>query len=300
MRQRGQRQARLQVPRAAAPAMISTWMLLGLLLCLGGGRPSPGAPRPAERLVPGEKVDPSEIVRRVNARDDGRYLSQVLTIEVVDAQGRTRERTARTYRRHDASVKQSLIRYTSPSLVRGTAFLTYDHRAPEREDDQWLYLPELRRVRRISAADRGQAFLGTDFTYENIKNETKIAEADYDWSTLGWQTSRDCQCIVVEGTVKTAAIGHELGHARTMWWIDTETWLLRRIEYWSAAGERQRTIVATEFDQVQGIWTQLVLTCQNHETGGVSIFRFADIDYQTSLGDDVFSQDALQRGSIGD
>jgi outer membrane lipoprotein-sorting protein len=167
---------------------------------------------------------------------------------------------------------------------------------PQRDDDQWLYLPELRRVRRISATERGTFFLGTDFTYENIKNETKIADEDYDWTFLGWQTSDGCDCIILEGAAKSDRIAKQLRHKIVLRWVDPETWLSRRLEYWSEDGEKTRTITAHDIRQVQGIWTVHEFRAENHERDGRSIFRFSDVDYETPLGDELFSQQALQRG----
>ena len=69
--------------------------------------------------------------------------------------------------------------------MRGTGFLTYDYADVSVDDDQWLYLPALRKVRRISASDRGDFFLGTDFTYEDIKKEQKVEINDYAFQAKG-------------------------------------------------------------------------------------------------------------------
>ncbi len=256
-----------------------------------------GATRSDEKIEPGSPIEASEVVRRVNMRDDGQHLSRKVTILAIDKKGNERKREAMAYRRYTEAGKQSLIRYTEPASMRGTAFLTYDYSEPGRADDQWLYLPAQRRARRVSAAERGSSFLGTDFTYENVKNETKITTEDYDWSTLGWQATRACECILIEGVAITPKIAKELGHSRTLRWIDSATWLTHKIEYYDEAGEKLKTITASDITEIEGIWTARRLTCRNHSTGGSSVFLFSDHDYGTELGGDLFTQDALRRAT---
>ncbi len=267
-----------------------------VLLVATVAAPCAGNETAAERLVPGTRVDPLVVVARINQRDDGQHLSETLAILVTDRSGRARERAARAYRRYSKTGKQSLIEYQSPASVRGTAFLTYDYAEDGREDDLWLYLPELRRTRRIAASERGQSFLGTDFTYENLKNETKVTAEDYQWATVGWQTSRDCQCLLIEGRAKTDSLARELGHRRHSRLVDTNTWLTRRIEYFDDGGRLLRTIFLDSAELVQGIWTPLMLRCLNHATGSTSTFTFSDVDYRTELADDRFTQEAMRRG----
>ena len=96
-------------------------------------------------------------------------------MELIDRRGKSRVRETMGYRRYYGEEKRTVLFYQSPTNVRGTGFLTYDYPNADTDDDQWLYLPALRKVRRISSSDRGDYFLGTDFTYEDIKKETRIA-----------------------------------------------------------------------------------------------------------------------------
>ncbi|MEE9254559.1 MAG: MMPL family transporter, partial [Pseudomonadales bacterium] len=116
-----------------------------------------------------------EIMQSVVARDEGEYVTRKLRMEMTDRRGVTRVRETHGYRRYFGAEKRTVVFYLSPTNVKGTGFLTYDYPDAERDDDQWLYLPALRKVRRISASDRGDYFLGTDFTYEDVKKEGKVA-----------------------------------------------------------------------------------------------------------------------------
>ena len=130
------------------------------------------APQSAEAV---ERIEAEEIVASVNAVDDGQQVTSDLTMILTDRRGKQRIRKTKSYRKYFPTAeaakqeKKTVFFYQSPKNVKGTGFLTYDYPQADRDDDQWLYLPALRKVRRISASDRGDYFMGTDFSYEDIK-----------------------------------------------------------------------------------------------------------------------------------
>ncbi|MCZ6887267.1 MAG: outer membrane lipoprotein-sorting protein [Gammaproteobacteria bacterium] len=237
-----------------------------------------------------------DIVARVNARDDGQQVTRALKMELIDRRGKSRVRETMGYRRYYGEEKRTVLFYRSPANVKGTGFLTYDYPEAEKDDDQWLYLPALRKVRRISASDRGDYFLGTDFTYEDIKKETRIAAEDYTFARLGSEEVDGHLTLLVEGIPVDVATAEELGYGRVLWRIDPETWISRKTEMWDVNGNLLKTLRNEIIEDVQGIWTSLRLTAVNHKTGHSTIFTFADVDYRTAVDDSMFEQRALRRG----
>ncbi len=237
-----------------------------------------------------------DIVARINSRDDGQQVSRVLKMELVDRRGKSRVRETMGYRRYFGDEKRTVLFYQSPANVKGTGFLTYDYPRAETDDDQWLYLPALRKVRRISASDRGDYFLGTDFTYEDIKKETKIAIEDYTFSTLGTEEVDGHLTYLLEGTPINSETAEELGYSRVLWRIDPEIWMSRKIEMWDVNGNSLKTLRNEDIENIQGIWTTLKLTAVNHKTGHLTIFTFSEVDYQAPVDDSMFEQRALRRG----
>jgi outer membrane lipoprotein-sorting protein len=185
--------------------------------------------------------------------------------------------------------------YESPASVKGTGFLTYDYPEPEREDDQWLYLPALRKVRRISASARGDYFLGTDFTYEDIKKQGKLSSEDFVWKTLGRESVNGCECYVLEGAPVSEKIAKELGYGRVKSWVDPEIWMSRKLEAWDVNGNPLKVVEFDDIRPVSEIWTTHRIDVRNHKTGHSTAFRFSDVDYRTAVPDDVFTERALRR-----
>jgi len=237
-----------------------------------------------------------EIIAQVNSRDDGQQVTRVLKMELIDRRGKSRVRETIGYRRYYGEEKRTMLFYQSPSNVKGTGFLTYDYPQADIDDDQWLYLPALRKVRRISSSDRGDYFLGTDFSYEDIKKESRIAAEDYTFTALGTEVVDGHLTYLVEGVPVNTEIAEELGYGRVQWRIDPKIWMSRKTEMWDVNGNPLKTIRTENIENVQGIWTSLKLSAVNHKTGHSTIFTFSDVDYQAPVDDSMFEQRSLRRG----
>ena len=237
-----------------------------------------------------------EIIEAVNARNDGAYVSRDATFELTDRRGITRVEKTTGYRKYFGDEKRTVIFYTEPSNVRGTGFLTWDYPDIDAEDDQWLYLPALGKVRRISASDRGDYFLGTDLTYEEIKKENKIEIDDYNFSLLGESEVDGAAVVEVEAIPVNETVARELGYSRIVLSIDPQIQMSRHSEYWDVNGNHLKTIHNGNIEQIDGIWTVTEVTVINHKTDHRTRLLFENIDYKTEVPDRTFNRQMLERG----
>lgn len=266
--------------------MKASWLLLMLPLAVA----LPATAQDAE-LPSGE-----EVARRINARDEGESAARRVRMELIDKRGHQRTRETRILRRTFGADRRMAIFYQSPKTVKDTAFLVHDHADPEREDDQWLYLPALRKVRRISVSDRGQAFLGTDLSYDDIKKEGRVSLRDYRFRSLGREELDGHPVILLEGTPVDERTARELGYGRVVSWVDSDIWFTRRVEYFDPPGRPLKTSRLTDVREVDGVWTAHVLEVENHKTGHKTVFRVDDVDYASEIPEDVFTQRSMRRG----
>ena len=251
----------------------------------------PGSANAAESAISAD-----EIVERVNQVDDGEFVTRKVAMHLTDRRGRSRVRETFGYRKYFGEEKRSVIFYESPSNVKDTAFLTWDYPDAQVDDDQWLYLPAIRRVRRISASDRGDYFLGTDFTYEDIKLEGRLQPADYQFELLGEESLNGIATYKMASTPMSEDIARELGYSRTEFWVDKSNWLIIQAEYWDPKGEPLKTLVISDIREIDGIWTRHLLEINNHKTGHNTKFVFSEVDYNTPVDDGLFTQRAIARG----
>ncbi len=237
-----------------------------------------------------------QVVNKVNSIDDGEFVSRDLEMILVDKRGKKRIRGTRSYRKYFGEDKKTIIFYKNPSNIKGTSFLTFDYSDVATEDDQWLYLPALRKVRRISVSDRGDYFLGTDFTYEDIKLEGKLSPQDYNYETLRVEKLNGNETIVLKGTPKTPDIAKELGYGHTEIWVDSNLWIIRQAKYWNPKEKPLKTLMVLDVRVVDGIITRHKFSIDNHRTGHHSDFIFSNVDYKQTVEDSLFSKRAMKRG----
>ena len=237
-----------------------------------------------------------EIAKKINERDEGNSVSRDLLMELIDKSGKKRVRNTVGFRKYYGEEKRTVIFYKSPKNIKDTAFLTYDYPEVSKDDDQWLYLPALRKVRRISASDRGDYFLGTDFTYEDIKLETRVSIDDYNRKTVGIEIIDGKECYIVESVPVSEKVAKELGYGKIRSWIDNSIWITRKAEFFDIRQNPLKTTYVKDIKQVQGIWTPHKMTVENHKTGHKTVFTFSNIDYKSKVRDDLFTERALKRG----
>ena len=237
------------------------------------------------------------IVRRVNARDEGESVSRTWAMDLVEKDGTIRARTLRSYRRRFGEDERAVLFFEDPPTVKGTALLTFDYADPTRPDDQWFYLPALRKSRRVALAERGRAFLGSDFSFEDMKRETQLSLSDYAWQTIGEEIVDGHRCFVLEATPADERVARELGHGRVRVRVDAEIWFPRFAEYWELNGAPQKTIRLFDVAKVQDIWTAQRIEAENLATGHRTTLRFREIDFRAEIPEELFSEAALRRGA---
>jgi len=109
-----------------------------------------------------------QIMEKVDARDDGDNMTADQEMILIDKNDHRRVRRMTFFSKDKGRDILKLMFFTAPADVRDTGFLTYDYYAGERDDDQWLYLPELKKVKRIASSDKDSAFMGSDFSYADM------------------------------------------------------------------------------------------------------------------------------------
>jgi len=237
-----------------------------------------------------------QIAKNINARNEGISQSRNLKMILTDKRGKERIRETVSYRKYFGDEKRTVIHYLKPRNVKKTAFLTYDYPQANKDDDQWLYLPAMRKVRRISASDRGDYFLGTDFTYEDIKKESKVTLEDYSRKTLREEVLDGHPIYVIEAIPVNNEVAEELGYGKVIQWVDKDIWMTRKSEFYDTRGKHLKTTLFKDIKQVDGIWTAHRLEVDNHKTDHKTTFIFSDVIYDKEVRDDFFTQRAIRRG----
>lgn len=244
----------------------------------------------------GREYTADDIARQVAERPEGRATRRSIDIELTNKHGKSRTRRALVLKENRGSIRLTRITYTEPKAIRDTAFLSHDAREPSATDSRWFYMPSLRKVRRVPASDRGDYFLGTDFTYEDIQSELKFDTDDYQFHYYGSNRADGRTRHELSGKPVNPQIARELGYGAFRAVVDESTWMPIMVEFMDLDHQPLKTVYVDEVAYVDGIWTATSIRAVNHQTGHQTRFVFGDISYPDDLPDQYFEPSALARG----
>jgi len=241
-------------------------------------------------------ADPTglEIMQAVDNREDGDDLKQQITQTLIDRNDSRRVRQMASLRKDFGKDKKMMSFFTEPANIRDTALLTFDYDDPSADDDQWLYLPALKKVRRISAADRGDYFMGTDLTFEDMKQTPELE--DYNWKLHGSESVDGHDCWKVEGLPVSEDVARELGYSRMLQFVRKDNDYTIRVDYWDRAGRELKHLYVKDLKQIEGIWTAHKVEMINAQSKHRTVLEFAGHQYNTGISDRMFTQRTLKRG----
>jgi hydrophobe/amphiphile efflux-3 (HAE3) family protein len=237
-----------------------------------------------------------QLMTAVSNRPEGASVDRLVHIQLIDRHGAIREQVARAVRKNVEDGRRMAIFYQAPANIRGTSFLVFDYADDSRANDQWLYLPALRKVRRIPASARGDYFLGTDLTFDEIRNDNRVTLTDWNFKLVGEADVDQRRCVLVDGTASDERIARELGYSRARWCIDPDAHIARRIEYWDRAGHALKTVDNRGIERIDGVWTASSIEVSNQKTGHRTRIEFRDAKFNVALADAVFTQQQMERG----
>lgn len=209
---------------------------------------------------------------------------------LTNASGETSERALRFMMLENtdsADGDWSLMTFDRPRDIEGTALLTYSH--IKDTDDQWLYLPAIKRVKRISSTNKSGPFVGSEFAFEDFSTQ-QIGKFSYKW--LKDEPCSDRTCHVVE----RVPLYEDSGYTRETAWIDTTDYQYRKIDYYDRKDALLKTLTYGNYTLYEDkFWRPLELDMDNHETGKKTRLLWQGYKFHTGLTKDDFTTASLER-----
>lgn len=260
--------------------------------------------RPPAPAQAAEEASGEAILRAVDERNEGADTEWDIELTLVDRAGRERVRSAKLFRKRfevgGRRQDRQVTVFLSPANVRQVGLLSFDNKGEAADDDLWLYLPALKKLRRIPAAERGDNFVGTDLTYEDVKGG--FAWRDFEARYLGTKTWQDgtqsVEVAVVSAKPKTRALEQSLGYARAEIWVRRDLHMRVHQEYFDAAGHLDRVTEGRDVKLVDGVWTFGRIEVQDKETGHATRLRVLQAKYNRGLPDSLFHERTLVQEAI--
>jgi hypothetical protein len=253
----------------------------------GGEAPAGGADAAGEAAGQGRGF---EIAARADRSDDGFGSSEVAATMILrNAAGKETSRRMRFLtleRENEAAGDKSLVIFETPRDVEGTALLS--HTRILEADRQWLYLPALKRVKRISSANRSGPFVGSEFAFEDF---TSTELGKYTYRHLGERASGGRTLDVVECLPRF----EDSGYTRLVTWYDQQIHQVRRIDFFDRRDALLKTLTLSDYQDYDGVWRAQRAVMVNHQTGKETEIRYEPFDFSVSFTARDFDRSVLSR-----
>jgi outer membrane lipoprotein-sorting protein len=230
-----------------------------------------------------------EVMTNVYQRPQPEDTKGSLTMTLENARGAKRVRSVRQYVAHYSGVEKKLLFFVAPADVRDTAFMSFSYDDPETPDDQWIYLPALRRVRRISAEKKNDSFMGSDFTYEDLGQR----HPQLDTHRVTDTETHDGRTVYV---VESIPVNDSSTYGRTVSWVAEGMWMGIRREYYDHSGGLLKTLEVDQYREIDGFWTITRMTMTNAESGHATTMDLSELELNTGIPERTFSERAMRRG----
>lgn len=187
----------------------------------------------------------------------------------------------------DGDGDKSLSIFDEPADVKGTAMLTWSHGLEP--DDQWLYLPAIKRVKRISSRNKSGPFMGSEFAFEDLSSQEV---EKYSYKYLRDEACGDYQCYVIERVPAYKFSGYKRQHV----WMDKEAYRVIKVDYFDRKDTPLKTLQSSDYQQyLDHYWRPARMEMVNHQNGKSTILEWQNYQFKTGLTDRDFKSQTLKR-----
>lgn len=210
-----------------------------------------------------------------------------MVMTLINANGQERERTMRSQMLEQKGGDKSLMEFLTPADVKGTKFLSYEH--ADKDDDQWLYLPALKRVKRIASKNKSGSFMGSEFAYEDL-TAFNIEKYDY---------SGDAEEVLIDGRKMYKSVripnSKDSGYTRQVAWTTADTFLTMRVDYYDRKNELLKTALFADYKKIDGVWRIGKITMTNYQNDKKTILIWKKETIKNGLSDKDFNKRVLKQ-----
>ncbi len=236
-----------------------------------------------------------QIAERAQEAIKVRGVQGVSEMRIIDAKGRERVRKIKQVTKlyDNGDTEKKLIRFMAPADVKGTGLLTYDYK--DKEDDLWLYMPALRKTRRIVSTEKAKNFMGSEFTYSDM---TPPSLDDFDFNDLGEEEFDGTLCYKIEWIPKDDDIAEENGYSRRITFFGKKDFVIRKAVYYDLDEELYKEMIVheiKELDTVNHKYRAKHLEMVNLQNDRRSILFNEQLEFNPNIQDNYFTARYLER-----
>jgi len=230
-----------------------------------------------------------EVIQNVYNRPTGNDMTGNLIMTIENSRGNQRVRKIKQFVKTVKNGEKKIMYFLSPADVKNTSFMTWSYDDESKSDDQWIYLPALKKVKRISSDSKGDYFMGSDFTYDDLGDRHPMDDTH---TILREEVMGGKETIVIESIPKD----EEYMYSRTVTWVMKDTWIGLKKEFYDEDDDLLKILTV---DAQKSFGDVIILTkvkMHNIQRNQFTIMEFSNVEIDKGIPNNKFSERMMKRG----
>ncbi|MCB0742801.1 MAG: outer membrane lipoprotein-sorting protein [Ignavibacteriae bacterium] len=230
-----------------------------------------------------------KIIENVYTRAVGDDMTADLTMTLTNSSNENRVREIKQFSKDFGDLEKKIMFFVSPADVKNTSFMSWSYDEAGKDDDQWIYLPALKKTKRISSDSKSDYFMGSDFTYDDLGDR----QPDQDVHKLLREEKLNGEdCYVVESIPKDK----DYMYSKTITWIIKDKWIGLKKEFYDEDEELLKILKVNKYEDINGFWIITNTEMKNEQKDHKTIMILKNVKINTGINDDKFTERIMTRG----
>ena len=229
-----------------------------------------------------------QIVDKAYNIPTGDDQTSTLTMTLINKSGKKRVRKIKQFTKDFGKVEKSIMFFQSPADVKNTSFMNWSYDS-DKSDDQWIYLPALKKTKRLSSDSKSDYFMGSDFTYDDLGDRKLDADKH---KLLREETVDGFKCYVVESVSKD----EDYMYSKTITWINKNNFVGVKKEFYDEDDDLLKVLSIKSAKKISGFWVIMRSEMKNVQKNHKTIIELSNIVINTGVSDSKFTERMMTRG----
>lgn len=240
-------------------------------------------------LLSAQEMTGLDIMLNVYNRPTGDDMTANLTMTLENSRGDQRIREIKQFLKDMGNMDKTIMFFMSPADVKNTSFMNWSYDDENKSDDQWIYLPALKKVKRISSDSKSDYFMGSDFTYDDLGDRHPSQDTH---TILKEETIDGVECYVVESIPKD----EEYMYSRTVTWVVKDKWIELKKEFYDEDEDFLKRLASKEYKEFGDVIIITNVTMKNEQKNHKTEMKSSDVKINTGITDRQFTERMMKRG----
>jgi len=239
--------------------------------------------------ITAQNLTGQKIVENVYYRPTGADGTSELSMHLIDSRNNERIRKIKQFSKDFGKEEKSIMFFMSPADVKNTSFMNWSYDDASKDDDQWIYLPALKKVKRISSDSKDDYFMGSDFTYDDLGDRHPNEDTH---KLLREETIDGKQCYVIESIPKDK----DYMYSKTITWVIKDIWIGLKKEFYDEDGDLLKVLTVKKYEKIKDYWVISNTEMKNIQDNHTTKMVLSNIQVDIGIDDNKFTERTMTRG----